>query len=125
NALSLDRLRQDDRRLIAAAASFGICLVDCLDVVPVDDEGAASESLDATSVDLEIPSVGGGPPLAEAIDVHDRDQIRQLVKPSFVESFPDRAFGKLRIAEHDPDAAARFFDVSSGERDADGYRQSL
>ena len=106
-----------------AASDEGV--VDLLEVVPVDDDGAAAERLDAPAVRLQVPLQLGRPRLPEPVHVDDHREVVQLVVRRLVEGLPDRALGHLAVPAEHPDAEAGLVEPLAGQRDADAVGQPL
>src|SRR5438132_13819700 len=100
-------------------------LVDLVQVVAVDHDGAAAEGLDSIAVDVGLPLIFGWAPLAEAVDVEDRGEVRKAVEPGLVASLPDGTFGQLAVPGQGPDVKAELVELATGKRDPDGDRQAL
>ncbi len=123
-ALPLTGAGEDDHRAVSFG-SLGQDLVNRGDVMPVDHECPAAERLDPTGVGVEVPAELGCATLTEAVDIHDRRQIRQLVVSRLVQRLPDRTLGHLTVAAQHPHPVGKSVKESPGECHADRVRQPL
>ncbi len=125
-AAALQGAGQDDGRLLAGqVAGLGHGLVDRGDVVAVDDEHPGAERGRAAAVGVQVPGELGGAALPEPVDVHDGDEVGELVVRGLVQGLPDGPFGHLAVAAQDPDPVRQFVQVLTGQRHADGVGQAL
>ena len=121
-ALALDRLGDDHRRLAGRGEGLSVGAVDRRHVVAVDHDREAAERLHAPAVHVQGPAVLGLAALAEPVDVEDRGEVGQLVVPRLVEGLPDRALGQLGVAAQRPDVVGELVEVLARQRDADRDR---
>ena len=75
DALALDRVRDDHRRLAGRVPRLGVGAVDRLEVVPVDLDRVPAERLGPLRVRVEVPAVHGLAALPEPVHVDDRGQV--------------------------------------------------
>ena len=94
----LEGLGEDDQGL-GTQADRGEHLEHFFDVVPIDFLGAPSEGLEALLVSVEVVAKGCGLALAETVDVHNGDQVVQLMMAGQRSGFPHRAFRAFAVAE--------------------------
>lgn len=99
--------------------------VDGLEVVAVDDQGAAAEGLDAAGVRLGVPLQFRRAALAEPVDVDDRHEVGQLTLAGLVEGLPDRALGHLAVAAQHPHPVRLVLQVASRGGDAHAVGDAL
>ena len=100
DASALKGLGEDNQGL-GAQADGSEDLEDFLGIVPIDFLGAPAEGLEAFFVGVEVVAQGGRLALAETVDIHDGDEVVQLMMAGQGSGFPDRAFGAFPIAEQD------------------------
>ena len=124
-ALALDGARDHDRGLAGGLARLLQCLIDLLQIVAIDHDGAASERLDPVPVMVGLPFVFGRAALAEPVDIEDGGEVRQPVVAGLVESLPDGALRQLAVAGKCPHVIGQLVQLAAGEGDADCDRQSL
>ena len=72
-----------------------------LDVVAVNVFHAPAERFKPVAINADVMAERRGLALAEAVRVHDGDQIVQLVIAGERRGFPDGAFGDFAVAEQD------------------------
>ena len=114
----LDRAGQYHRRLVAGRVlRGGQGLVDFGQVMPVDGQYPCAERLRPAGVGAQVPLQLGGPALAEAVDVDDRDQVGQLVVGGLVEGLPDGPFGHLAVPAQHPHPVRELVEVLAGQGD--------
>lgn len=123
--LSLDRPGQHHGGPVGFLADVAERLVDGGHVMAVDDDRPAAEGLHPTAVGVEVPPERRLSLLAQAVDVDDRRQVRQLVVGSFVEGLPHRALGQLAVTAQHPDPVGHLVEAPAGQGDAHSDGKSL
>ena len=125
-AAALDGLGQDHRGpAVGGASGRGEGIVDGSHVVPVDLEHPGAECLRSAGVRAQVPAELGRAALAQAVDVDDRDEVRQLVVRGLVQCLPDRSLGDLAVPAEHPDRECAVLQVLACERDPDAVGQPL
>ena len=124
-AFALHRARDHDRRLASGLTRLRQRLVDLLQVVTIDHDGAATECLDPVAVVVGLPLVFGWAPLAQPVDVEDGREVRQRVVTRLVESLPDGALRQLAVAGQCPHVIGQLVQFAAGESHTHRDRQPL
>jgi hypothetical protein len=126
-ALALDRLGEDHRRLVARGRGFGggEGRVDVGQVVAIDSDYPGAERRGAGRVGLDVPAEVGRAALAEPVDVHHDDHVGQLVVGRLVQRLPDGPFGEFAVPAQHPDPVRQLVQVLAGEGDPDAVGQAL
>src|SRR5438093_2685095 len=122
-ALSLDGACDHHRRLSGSLPRLLQGLIDLLQVVAIDHDGAASERLDPVAIMVGLPFVFGWAPLAEPVDIEDRGEVREAVVAGLVEALPDGALRQLAVAGEGPYVIRQLIQFAAGERHAYRDRQ--
>ena len=89
-----------------------------LDVVAVNVFDAPAERFKTVAINFDVMAERRGFALAEAVRIHDGDQIIQFVHARERRGFPNRAFGDFAVAEQDVSVVIQFIQPR-GERHAD------
>ncbi len=121
--LALQSFRQDDQRL-GAQPDRGQYFQDFLQVMPVNLLCAPAESLEALLVHVETVPECGWLALAKPVDIHQSDEIVQLINAAQRSSFPHPALGALTISHQNIGAVIQLVE-SRAQRHADAGAQSL
>ena len=98
DAGAFHRLGQDGQRL-RAQAHRGKHFGDLLQIMAIDLLGAPAEGLKAPFVGAKVTRERRGLALAEPVDIHNRDEVVQVVDACQRGRLPDRAFRAFAIAE--------------------------
>src|SRR5512139_2323803 len=96
HALALHGARENRRRTAFACALERA--QHSVQVVAVDLDGAPAEGLEAAREDRAVVAVRRRPRLPEAVDVDDRDEVRQLIERGELRRLPHRSLGALAVA---------------------------
>ena len=99
DAVALLRARDDRRRRLATRARAPQRRHDLVQIVTVERDGAPAECREAPLVGFHVVAEHRGAGLAEAVDVHDRDEVGQPLVARHLRRFPDRALRRLAVAQ--------------------------
>ena len=99
-------------------------LDDFLDVVAVNFLDAPAKRLEPVAIHVNVMTERRGFALAEAVRVHDGDQIIQFVISGERRRFPDRALGDFAVAEQDVGVVIQIIQPR-GARHADADAETL
>ena len=116
-------LGQDDQRL-RAQAHRGQHFGDFLKVMAVNFLRAPAEGLEAPLVGAKVAAQRRGLALAEPVDIHNRNEVVQVVDARQRCRFPHRAFGAFAVAEQDIGPVVQIVHLRA-QRHADPHGQSL
>src|SRR5690349_12293290 len=97
---ALKGFRQDDKRLIAEA-NRGKDFDDFVEVVAVNFLGPPAEGLEPIFINIQIMAKGSGLTLAEPVDIHNGDEVIQMIDPGERGCFPNASFCDLAVTEQD------------------------
>ena len=124
HAFSLERLRDDHRRLAGGAARLGERIEHLAHVVAVDGDGVPAKRAPARDERVGVAPPLRRPALAEPVDVGDRAQIVEMMERADLRGFPDRSFRGLAVAQQHVRAVVGI-DAARVERNADTGGQAL
>ena len=85
---------------------------------------APAKRLEPVAVHVDVMAECGGLALAEAVGVHDGDQIIQLVHPGQRSGFPDSAFGDFTVAHEHVGVVIQLV-LAGGQRHARAHPETL
>ena len=123
NARALVSLGDDGERFVVKADAAQH-LGDFLDVVAVNHFHAPAEGFKPFGIDADVVAERRRLALAEAVGVHDGDEIVQFVNARDVRGLPDRAFGDFAVAEQDVGVVIQLVEPR-GQRHASADAQAL
>ena len=118
-------LGDDERRLIRLRQRLAVGVVDLAQVVAVDLDGMPAERPGAGGVGVAVPAEHRLAALAEPVHIENANQVVELIVSGKLQRLPDRAFGHLAIAQHDPDVIRQLVEVFARDAHADADGQPL
>ena len=123
-AVALHRVEDDDRGLTLGLGGQRQRGVDGLDVVARNGQHVPTEGGPALLLRILLHDVLGAAADLQAVAVHERAQVIELVVAAAHGALPDRALGKLAVAHDGVDAVVAAIHLA-GKRHPDGHGQAV